>query len=108
MGQEIYGCGAAFVFATRAFHCIEGAPFRLYCNQFVRAGARSADRALSITLDGGETSVADLSVVRMKRRRLPKTTLMTADGTVLSPKRRHPDRIDFEVPASGRLILTWD
>ncbi|PPJ40641.1 hypothetical protein, partial [Pseudoxanthomonas sp. KAs_5_3] len=52
VGQEVYGAGAAFIFATRAFHHVEGAPFRLYCNHFIRASERSGDRALSITLDG--------------------------------------------------------
>ena len=41
VGQEIYGCGAAFAFAVRSQHRIENAPFRLYCNQFIRASERS-------------------------------------------------------------------
>lgn len=104
----MYGAGAAFIFATRAFHHVEGAPFRLYCNHFVRASERSGDRALSITLDGGETCIADLSLVRMKRRKLPKPRLMTADGDVIRPKFSHADRIDYHVPANGRLVLTWE
>jgi hypothetical protein len=48
VGQEVYGAGAALVFATRAFHQVEGAPFRLYCDHFVRAQERVGDRALSL------------------------------------------------------------
>jgi hypothetical protein len=108
VGQEIYGAGAAFVFATRAFHHVEGAPFRLYCDHFVRAMERTGDRALTITLDGGDTCTAGLSVVRLKRRKLTRSTVITVGGDVVRPRGTDPDRIDYRVPANGRLILTWE
>jgi len=108
VGQEIYGAGAAFVFATRAFHPIDGAPFRLFCDHFIMARERTGDRALSLSLDGGETCTAGLSLVRLPRRKLPKCRLMTAGGDALRPHASSADRIDFRVPANGRLILDWD
>jgi len=108
VGQEIYGAGAAFVFATRAFHHVEGAPFRLYCDHFVRAMERTGDNALSITLDGGETCTAGLSLVRMKRRKLTKTKITTVGGDVLRPHHTGEDRVDYRVPANGRVVLTWE
>src|SRR5690606_15767483 len=80
VGQEVYGAGAAFIFATRAFHHVEGAPFRIYCDHFVRAMERTGDGALTIMLDGGETCTARLSFVRLKRQRLPKTTVAAVGG----------------------------
>lgn len=108
VGQEIYGAGAAFVFATRAFHHVDNAPFRLFCDHFVRARERIGDHALTLTLDGGETSRAALSLVRLKRRKLPSVTVTTIDGDALRPVGRGPDRIDFRIPANGRVILTWE
>ena len=108
VGQEIYGAGAAFIFATRAFHQIEGAPFQLYCDHFVRASERTADTALTITLDGGETCTAGLSLVRAKRRKLPKPRIVTVGGDVLRPHATSADRIDYRVPANGRLVVSWD
>lgn len=108
VGQEVYGAGAAFIFATRAFHPVEGAPFRLYCDHFVRAMERTGDRALAVTLDGGETCVAGLSLVRLKRRKLGKTRVVTIGGDVLRPHQSSDDRVDYHVPANGRFILTWD
>jgi hypothetical protein len=108
VGQEIYGCGAAFVFASRSHHHVAGAPFLLYCNQFIRASERTGERALSIQLDGGETCVADISLVRLKRRTLPKARIVTAGGDAIRPRASSRDRIDFLVPASGRVILSWD
>jgi hypothetical protein len=107
IGQEIYGCGAAFVFASRAFHAVDGAPFQLFCNHFIRAVERTGERALTLQLDGGETCTALLSVVRLKRRRLGKTRVTTADGDAVRPGHQDADRIDFHVPANGRVILTW-
>jgi hypothetical protein len=108
IGQEIYGSGGAFIFATRAFHRIEDAPFRLFCNQFIRAMERTGNRALSIQLDGDETCVAMLSVVRLKRHKLAKAGIMTVDGDAIRPHQTSKDRIDFHVPANGRVILTWE
>jgi hypothetical protein len=108
VGQEVYGAGAAFIFATRAFHKIEDAPFLLNCDHFVRNWERLGDRAVSFTLEGGETCTANVRLVRLPRRKLPKAKLMTAGQDVIRPKAKSDDRIDYHVPASGRLILTWE
>ena len=107
VGQEIYGAGAAFIFATRAFHQVEGAPFHLYCDHFVRAMERTGDKSLTITLDGGETCTAGLSLVRLKRRKLGPTRVTTIGGDVLRAREETADRIDYRVPANGRIVLTW-
>jgi hypothetical protein len=108
VGQEIYGCGAAFTFATRAFHHVDGAPFRLYCDHFVRALERTGERTLRITLDGGETCTAGLSLVRLKRRKLTKSTVSTVDGDVRRPHDASAERIDYRVPATGRIVVSWE
>ncbi len=107
VGQEVYGAGAAFVFASRAVHRIEGASFRLYCDYLVRALERTGDKALTVTLDGGESCTANLRLVRSGRAALPKSTVVT-DGDTLRPYARAKDRIDYHVPANGRLVLTWE
>lgn len=108
VGQEVYGAGAAFIFATRAFHHVDGAPFRLYCDHFVRAMERTGDRSLTITLDGGETCTAGLSLVRLKRRKFGKINIRTVAGDVLRARETSDDRINYQVPANGRLVLTWE
>jgi hypothetical protein len=107
VGQEVYGAGAAFIFASRAFHHVERAPFRLYCDHLVRAMERIGDRALTFTLDGGETCTAGLSLVRLKRRKLGKVKMTTVSGDVLRSHDTSADRIAYHVPANGRLVLTW-
>lgn len=108
VGQEIYGAGAGFVFATRAFHHIEGAPFRLYCDQLLPVFEPVSERALTITLSGGETCLAGLSLVRLKHHRLGKVKVTTEDGEDLRPRESSPDRITYHVPAKGQIRLIWE
>lgn len=107
VGQEIYGAGAALVFATRSFHPVEGAPFTLFCDHFIRGSERLGDRSLSILLDGGETCVAALSIVRKPRRALPRLTVVTTGGDGLRAHPRGKERVEYHVPASGRLLISW-
>lgn len=107
VGQEVYGAGAALIFATRAFHDIEGAAFRLYCDQFVHALERTGERTYTMTLHGGEHCAAGLSLVRRKRRRLPKVDVSLTTGEVLEAISHSADRIDYRVPAQGSLVITW-
>ena len=106
--RSYYGAGAAFIFATSAFHSVEGAPFRLYCDMLVRAVEQISDHALSILLDGGETRTAWLRLVRLKRCTLTDSRVTTASGETIEPDTVSADRIDYCVPAHGRLILTWE
>jgi hypothetical protein len=95
------------VFATRNFHRVQGAPFKLFCDHFIRGSERTGDRSLSIVLDGGESCVACVSFIREKRRKLPKLKVATADGDILRGHARADDRIDYHAPANGRLIISW-
>jgi hypothetical protein len=108
VGQEVYGSGAAFVFATRSNHQVENAPFRLFCNHFIRAHERTGERALTLLLDGGDTSTGTLALVRLPRRKLTKAKLVTAGGDTIRPYLTTKDCAQFHVPANGRLILTWE
>ncbi|MDF0488534.1 hypothetical protein PX554_10365 [Sphingomonas sp. H39-1-10] len=108
VGQEVYGAGAAFIFATRAFTHVEDAPFLLFCDHLLRAIERTGDRALTLTLDGGETCTAALSLVRRKRRTLTKSRVATIGGDTVRAHASSPDRIDYRVPANGRLVITWE
>jgi len=107
VGQEIYGAGAALVFSTRSFHPVENAPFMLFCDHFIRGSERLGDRSLSVLLDGGETCMAALRVVRRKGQSLPRLKVLTAGGDTMRAHPHGKDRVDYHVPASGRLIISW-
>ncbi|MCX7283732.1 MAG: hypothetical protein NTX28_06770, partial [Novosphingobium sp.] len=107
VGQEIYGCGSAFVFASRSFHRFDGAPFVLFCDHFLLAADRPTDRTISFQLGGGEGRTASLCILRDGRKTLPKVAVTTANGDRIRPHQEDGDRIAFPVPANGRVAVTW-
>lgn len=108
VGQEIYGAGAAFIFATRANHRVDGAPFLIFCDQLLPTLERTGPRSVTITLHDGEVCMARLSIVRLKRHRLGKIELRTIGGEILRPTESSADRIAYKLPANGRFLLTWE
>ncbi len=107
VGQEIYGAGAAFVFASRAFHTVSDAPFRMFCDHFLLTSERTAPRSLSFQLHGGDACEAGLSLIRLPRHKLPAFTVRTAAGDRIRAHRSEDDRVDYRIPASGRIMLSW-
>lgn len=107
VGQEIYGAGAAFIFATRAFHQVRGAPFRLFCDHFPATSERTSERSLTFGLDGGQGRAATFSLVRLGRETLPAPRVRTMSGETLRPVQRGADRIDYRIAANGAISLDW-
>jgi hypothetical protein len=107
VGQEIYGAGAAFVFATRAFHEVAGAPFRIFCDHFPVTSERTSERSLKLGLDGGHGRQAVFGLVRLDSSRTPRYKLRTIAGETLRPFRRTSDFVEYRVPASGEVSLQW-
>jgi len=107
VGQEIYGAGAAFAFASRSFHRFEGAPFLMFCDHFLLASDRPSDRTLSFQLAGGDDRIAVVALMRDGRHALPGFTLKLADGETVRPHGSAADRVEFQVPAAGRVSLSW-
>lgn len=107
VGQEIYGAGAAMVFATRAFRPVDNAPFVLYCDHFMRALTRLDGTTLSLTIDGNEGETADFALVAKGRKALPQAVVRTLAGHVLEPAERGDGLIAWRVPAHTGVVLTW-
>jgi hypothetical protein len=107
VGQEIYGAGAAFVFASRSFHNVPDAPFRIFCDHFPVTGERTSERSLTFGLDGRHARNAVVSLLRIAHGKLPRFTLRTVTGDVVRPFRRSPDLIEYRIPASGKVSLQW-
>jgi hypothetical protein len=103
-GQEIYGAGAAFIFASRSFHRLEGAPFDLFCDSFVFAWDRPTARFALLTLAGSPQAEAMLALTPLDGRREP--VLNFADGRQCKG-RQQDGALFFRVPADASLRLTW-
>ena len=107
VGQEIYGAGAAMVFATRAFHRIEGAPFVIFCDHFLRATTRLDANTLSVKIDGEDNYFADFVLLRDGRRQLPEAIVRMLNGKVIEPYWRSKDEACYKVPAYTGLVVSW-
>ena len=106
VGQEIYGAGAAFVFASRVFHHIEGAPFALFCNAFLLASDRTSDNSLSFHLGGDPAGAANLILLSTGRASLSDITVTSDPGGEIKG-RTQGRRREFAVPANARVHVRW-
>jgi hypothetical protein len=106
VGQEIYGCGAAFVFAAQAFHRPRGAPVTLFCDRQVST-VRVDGRSMILHPDTPEGCATGLSLIA-KAGGLPRTPVVeSADGATVEPDARHPGRLDYSVPGPGPVTVRW-
>ncbi len=103
VGQEIYGCGAAMLFAAAGFHRIEGAPFTVFCDYPVII-EQDGDRRLRLTVRGPEGCVCALRVLDAPKG--VRVSLKKADAKVIRPS-RPKGRRDYEVGTRTLLILSW-
>lgn len=107
VGQEIYGAGAALVFASRAFHAVDGETFQIYCDHFLMASERNSATSMTVRLDGGEGCRARLALVRRGRKPLPNFIVEAAGGDRVRASHKSIDWIDFTILASGRVTIRW-
>jgi len=107
VGQEIYGAGAAFVFASRAFHNVNGAPFRIFCDHFPATSERTSERSLTFGIEGGHSRRAAFKLTRLQGQKMPRFKLRTIGGEVLKPHRRGTDMVEYDIPANGEISLHW-
>jgi hypothetical protein len=106
VGQEIYGAGAAFVFASRVFHHVEGAPFDMFCNAFLLASDRTSDQSLSFHLGGDPAGRANLILLGAERGFLSSVTVTSDPGGEIKGETQGRRR-KFEVPANARVHIRW-
>lgn len=105
VGQEIYGGGAAAVFATRSFHRFEGVPFELFCDSFLLAIDRPSDRAMIVKLAGAPQCEALLALCALPGKRVPDVRVDVSGKAARA--RRRARRREYRVPAGETIELTW-
>ena len=105
VGQEIYGSGAALIFATRAFHRIDEAPFMLFCYSFIRAIHRLDRTTLNFKVDGHELGPVRLALIPKGKAKLT-AKLWTARHDVVELQ-QVDGRLEAWVPANVAMLLKW-
>ena len=107
VGQEIYGAGAAMIFATRAYHRVGGAPFVLFCDHFMRALTRIDGNTVSFRIEGELPNCAELRVVRKGRKKFSQIGLTGPDGKPIAPRLRDEKEWCFDLLPCGTFVLSW-
>lgn len=107
VGQEIYGAGAPFIFASRCFHQPSDIPFILFCDHFLMSLERRSDRSIELNPIGTARYPAKLRIIKLPRRHLPPIDVMGVEG----PAQSHASETDrwreYEISAVGPTILQW-
>ena len=105
VGQEIYGCGGAFVFAARGFHTPTGAPFVVFTD-YPCAVAAAEDRNLRLKLHGPAGFDGRLRLSRTARRTMPRIVVRSGESAV-SALRRDTEFREYRVPADAEISISW-
>lgn len=106
VGQEIYGCGAAFMFASRAFHRLDGIPFSVFADRRVTAFVQIDERTVRMTADTPPGLSLRLRVIPIGRRTL-SVSVETEQGLQDSLSSR-PKHADYELPGGVDVLIRWE
>ncbi|MCH7628791.1 MAG: hypothetical protein IH997_08760 [Proteobacteria bacterium] len=107
VGQEIYGGGAAMVFASRSFHRIDGAPGLLFCDTFVRAIHRMDGHTVSLRLDGPAYAASRLAFINDPSDNAPRPRIWMSNGQEIEWQ-MNDNRLEATVEADAHLFLSWN
>jgi hypothetical protein len=107
VGQEIYGCGAAFAFTAGAWRKLQTAPFSLFCDYPI-ARIDERDDVVRFETVGIAGMECRLRLIALPRRKAA-TPRLSIPGSAPIPLRR-TDQGHFEaiVPTATPLAITWD
>lgn len=106
VGQEIYGSGGAFVFATRAYHRLEGAPFLLYCEYPIRE-LQEGGSQVSFSTWGAQGFSCRARLIPADGQSLPHVALHPEGGEETGGHVTEEGHCEFVVPAGERVTLSW-
>ena len=105
VGQEIYGCGGAFIFAARAYDRCGNAPFLLFCDYATTVTLE--DEGVRVQLHGAAGQTGRLRVLKKPRIAMPTVSVRLLSPDSIVPARdRGDDFRDYQVPADATVMIT--
>jgi hypothetical protein len=107
VGQEIYGAGAALVFASRCFHRPADLPFTLFCDHFLMSLELRSQASLELTPIGIARYPARLRIMQARRRKLPKLEVLGLDGPVEPSAEQAGEWLEYDIAGNGPTIVQW-
>jgi hypothetical protein len=113
VGQEVYGCGAAFTFVTRAYHQPQGASFLIFAEYPTKTWEQPESSKLIFRTRGVKGYDCKIRIIPVGRAVLPTIYLYETDSTT-EPNRLLRGRVteeghcEFIVSADNSFLLTWE
>jgi hypothetical protein len=106
VGQEIYGCGAAFAFAAGAWRKLQSAPFTLFCDYPIsKIDERDGNvRFETVGVAGMECRVR---LIAHPRRRTAVPRLALAGSAEIPHRLTEEGHFEATVPAATPLTIEW-
>lgn len=80
VGQEIYGCGAAFALTTRSYHRLEHAPFVLFCEYPIYEIVQTEEPCISFRVRGVEALPCRVRLIPTGRKPVPDIQIGSGQG----------------------------
>ncbi len=105
VGQEVYGCGGAFLYAARAFFQNAGAPFDLFCD--LPADVTWHAASLRIEVRGPGAIDAQLCVLPRTAGSSLRFHLEDATGKVVPSAISRPQFRQWKIGSVRSLVLNW-
>jgi hypothetical protein len=107
VGQEIYGAGGAFIFASRAMREIKGVPFRIYTD-LPATIEPTQEGGVHARLLGPSGMTGKIVLMRKGSKDLPRIRARSQlSGKTVSPVRRTSTEAVYLSPASYPMTINW-
>ncbi|GAB4465101.1 MAG: hypothetical protein OHK0029_35500 [Armatimonadaceae bacterium] len=113
VGQELYGCGAAFALASRAYHHTESTPFLMFCEYPLSDLEQSEPGRLFFQVRGAHGFNCKVRLIPRGSKPLPSLELYEEEA-IQAPDRVIPGTLteeghcEYIVPANRRLQFHWE
>ena len=105
VGQEVYGAGSAFVFATRTFHRLPGATFQLGCGYPLTVISTAAGCAM-LRVHGLPAFSCRLKLMPADGVPLPKVSVLLGGQELAGSETREGDQ-EYAIPGGSDLEVRW-
>jgi hypothetical protein len=107
VGQEIYGCGMAPTFATRAFHRLGDAPFLFYC-EYPIASIKAANRGAATFRVWGAPGFTCQARVMPQGKGATAPPVLEVAGEAVAGRATPEGHTEFSLPAGAEVTVRWE
>jgi hypothetical protein len=107
IGQEVYGCGAAFAYVTRAYRRVPGAPFMVY-SDYRMAELEAGENEIRFRLQGDHEFRCRMRLIPDSGDRLPDAKVRIGDDGEPAEGERTPEgHLEFLTPGDSIVEIRW-